>query len=266
MKRIGLIAGGGELPLEFIDSAKKDGNKVIVFALNKMADKRVERHADKVYWMEIGHYKKFLFLLLKERIREIALIGKVDKSIIYEKGKYDKKGWKTIKDLDNKKDYSILAEITRHLGRFGIAVINPGKYLSHLIPEVGVLSRAMPDKRIEEDILFGYDMAKKLAGMDIGQTVIIKGKSVVAVEAMEGTDQTIKRAGEVAGAGCVMVKVSRPDQDMRWDVPTVGVETIKKMTEQRFSALAIESGKMFIVDRQELLWTADNSNMVVQAL
>ena len=124
----------------------------------------------------------------------------------------------------------------------------------------------MPDKRIEEDILFGYDMAKKLAGMDIGQTVIIKGKSVVAVEAMEGTDQTIKRAGEVAGAGCVMVKVSRPDQDMRWDVPTVGVETIKKMTEQRFSALAIESGKMFIVDRQELLWTADNSNMVVQAL
>jgi len=266
MKKIGLIAGGGSLPIEFINSAKEAGNKVVVFAINNMANEQVADLADKVYWMNVGQYKKFLFLLLKERIRQIALIGKVEKNVIYEKTKYDRKGWKTIKNLENKEDYSILAEVTRHLERFGITVIDAGKYLSHLIPEVGVLSRAMPDKRIEEDILFGYNIAKKLAGMDVGQTIIVKNKTVVAVEAMEGTDPAIKRAGKIAGEGCVMIKVGRPKQDMRWDVPTVGIDTIKRMAENRFSALAIESEKMFLVDRREFLWTADNNNIVVQVL
>ncbi|MBU1083874.1 MAG: UDP-2,3-diacylglucosamine diphosphatase LpxI [Candidatus Omnitrophota bacterium] len=266
MKRIGLIAGGGALPFEFIKSAKRTGSKVIVFAIKGMADAKIAEHADKIYWMDIGQYKKFLLLLLKERIRNIAMIGKVEKNVVYDRKKYDGKGWRTIENLKGKEDYSVLAEVTRHLNRFGINVLEPGQYLAHLIPQIGVLTRAMPDKKIEKDILFGYDMAKKLAGEDIGQTIIVKNGTVVAVEAMEGTDRTIDRAGKIAGDGCVMVKVSRPDQDMRWDIPTVGVETMKRLEKNRFAALAIESGRMFLVDRREFLYIADNANIIVQAL
>lgn len=266
MKRIGVVAGGGTLPLEFISSAKERGSKVIAFAINGMADKKIEENADKTYWMDVGHYRKLLFLLLKERVRHIALIGKIDKNIIYEKRKYDKSGWKLMKNLENNKDYSILAEVTRHFKRFGIEVIDTKQYLSHLIPEVGVLSRAMPDRRIEEDILFGYNIAKRTAEMEIGQTIIVKNKAVVAVEAMEGTDMAMQRAGEIAGEGCVMIKVGRPKQDMRWDVPTVGLDTVNNLAKYGFSALAIESDKMFLVDRKEFLWIADNKNIVVQVL
>ncbi len=266
MKKVGLIAGGGTLPLEFVRSARRLGVAVVVFAIQDMASPRLEEEADKVYRLNVGQYKKFAFLLLKERIRRLALLGKVDKDVIYRSGTYDEEARNAMKELRDKKDYSILEEITRHLGRFGVEVIDGTRYLSHLLPEKGVLSRTLPDERVEQDIAFGYEAARKLAGMDIGQTVVIKDKTVVAVEAMEGTDRTIARAGSVAGSGCVMVKVSRPDQDMRWDVPTVGPDTVAALAKGAFSALAIESGRMFLLEKEKLLQMADSAGIVVKAI
>ena len=266
MDKVALIAGGGTLPLEFIRSAKKAGDKVVVFALNKMASPELDKEADKIYWLDFGQYAKFALLLVKERIRKVAFIGKVDKSVVYdEKGqdKYTREGLKTLKD---KKDYSILGEITRRLKQVGIEVIDGKKYLEHLLAEEGILGATVPDRRIEEDIEFGFETAKKLAGMDIGQMVAVKNKTIVAVEAMEGTDATIERAGSIAGEGCVMVKVSRPQQDMRWDVPTVGPLTIEKLAENKFSALAIESGRMYLLEKDKFIDIADSSNIAVKAL
>jgi len=194
------------------------------------------------------------------------MVGKVHKTVIYESDEHDEELRTALKDLDNQEDYSMLGEITRRLTQMGIKVINGTKYLSHLLPEKGVLSKEKPDSHIEEDIAFGYEVAQKIAGMDVGQTVIVKNKCVVAVEAMEGTDEAIKRAREIAGEGCVMVKVGRPDQDLRWDVPTVGPETITRLAENQFKALAIENGKMFVAEKQKTIELADSAGIVFKVL
>ena len=266
MAKIGLIAGSGSLPLEFVRSAKEKGEKVVVFAMEDMASRELDEVAEKVYWLKLTQYKKFMLLLLTERIRRLAFVGKVEKSVIYNVDNYGKEVSEGFKGLRDKKDTSIFDGITKHLRKVGIEVVEVTQYLSRLLPEKGVLSGSSPDSRVEEDISFGYDIAKKLAGMDIGQTLVVKGKSVVAVEAMEGTDATISRAGEVAGDGCVMIKVSRPNQDMRWDFPTVGPDTIAKLAESKFSALAIEGGKMFLVEKEKTLKMADEADITIKVL
>lgn len=266
MAKIALIAGGGNLPLEFVRSAKKQGDKVVAFALNGMASEQLEKEADKTYWMDIGQYKKFAFLLLKERIRRIALVGKVNKNVIYQEGDQDEEYTHALKKLKNKKDYSILKELTNRLGRIGIVVMDNMKYFSHLLAEEGILTGKEPSEETRKDIEFGYDTAKKVAGMDIGQTIIVKDQVVVAVEAMEGTDAAIKRASEIAGDGCVMIKVARPEQDMRWDVPTVGLETMKLLAEHKYKALVIESRKMYLAEKDEMLKLANSADITVEAL
>jgi len=266
MGKIGLVAGAGMLPLEFVRAAKGQGEKVVVFAIQGIADPGIEEAADRTYWVDIGHYKKYVFFLLKERIRQLVLLGKIKKNAIYDKERYDSEGQALMRGLRDKKDSSIFEEITARLKLIGVEVIEGTRYLSHLLPEKGVLSQTAPDARLKEDIRFGYDAAKKLAGMDIGQTVVIKDKTVVAVEAMEGTDATIERARSVAGKGCVMVKVSRPDQDFRWDIPTVGPDTITRLSENGFRALAIESGRMFLLEKQNVVERANSENMVVEVI
>ena len=264
--KLALVAGEGTLPLEFIREAKEKGEDLVVFAIEGMASKDIDRIADKVYWLDIGQYKKCIFLLIKENVKKLAMVGKVHKTVIYEADDHDEELKDALKDLKNQEDYSILGEITRRLSQMGIQVINGTEYLSHLLPEKGVLSKEKPDEHIEEDITFGYEVAQKIAGMDVGQTVIVKNKCVVAVEAMEGTDEAIQRAREIAGEGCVMVKVGRPHQDLRWDVPTVGPETITKLAENQFKALAIENGKMFVAEKEKAIALADESGIVFKVL
>jgi hypothetical protein len=267
MSKIGLVAGGGMLPVEFARAVKEKGDKAVVYALKDMASPVLEEIADKIYWLGLDQYKLFIFYLIKERIRKIALLGKFEKNLIYEKDRIKDETVNTsIKKLGDRKDYSILEEATRHLARFGVTVIPGGDYLSHLIPEKGVLGAVEPSEEILADINFAFDTAKKVSGMDIGQTVIVKHKAVVAVEAMEGTDRTIARASSVAGKGCVMVKVSRPEQDSRWDVPVVGADTIKVLAEHGFSALALESGSMYLVDRASSIDIANRNGIAIVAL
>ena len=266
MRRIGLVAGKGSLPVDFARSAREKGERVIVFALKDSADPRLEEIADKVYRMELTQYKRFFFLLIKERVRRLVMLGKIEKSVMYEPGTIDKRYSRDLKKLSDRKDYSILAEITKRLRRIGVSVVDALEYLPHLLPKKGTLTSSPPDSRIKGDIEFGYGIARKLAGMDIGQTVIIKNRVVVAVEAMEGTDAALERAASLAGEGCVMVKTGRPDQDMRWDVPVVGPDTVKKLADNRFSALAIESGKMFVVDMDKVKQEADRAGIVIEVL
>jgi len=266
MKKLALIAGSGDLPLEFVKSVKKQSKNLVVFALKDMASLELNKEADKIYWLDIGEYTKFVFLLLKERIKQVVLLGKVSKNVIYKTDKYEKKAKQAISSLHNKKDYSILKQITKHFARIGIEVVDGIDFLSHLLVEKGILGNENIDKKIEEDIIFGYEIAKKIADLDIGQTIIVKDKSVVAVEAMEGTDNTIERAREIAGESCVMIKVSRSNQDLRWDVPTIGLDTMKKLVENQYKAIAIESKKMFILNKEEVISLAKEKGVIIRIL
>jgi len=266
MKKIGLIAGGGTLPLEFVRAVKKTGDSVVVFALVGMASPEIENEADKVYWLKIGQFAKFIFLLLKERIRDLAMLGKVSKNVIYQTETHDATGRDLLKKVKDKKDYSLLKEITRRLKHIGVEVVDAKRYLTHLSPGRGLLTRTAPNKAIGLDIRFGYDAARRLADMDIGQTVVVKGQTIVALEAMEGTDSTIERAADIAGPGCVMVKVSRTRQDMRWDVPTVGPATMERIIKGKYSAIAIESGSMFLLEKEKFIQMADEAGIIIEVI
>ncbi|MFC1570159.1 lipid-A-disaccharide synthase [Candidatus Omnitrophota bacterium] len=266
MAKVGLIAGGGTLPVELLRSARRQGDKIVVFALEGSASPELDKEADKVYWLKIGEYKKFAFLLVKEGVRKIIFLGKVNKDEIYQSESRDAEFKSALKGMDNKKDSSIFDEITKHLSRIGVEVIDGLKYLPGLLAKAGILSDTIPTERVEKDIAFGFGIAKKIAGMDIGQTIVVKDGSVVAVEAMGGTDATIRRAREIAGSGCVMIKVARPEQDMRWDVPTIGPDTIRALAENEFSGLALESDKMFLLDTEEVKKLADASGIAVKVV
>jgi len=265
MKKIGMIAGGGNFPLEFAKAVKRQGDKIVVFAIIGLASEKLNDIADKIYWLNIGQFTKFTFLLLKERVRELILLGKINKNVIYNE-KIDKKAQDMMNTIKNNNDYSVLEAITKKLKILGIKVTNGRGYLTGLLPARGCLTQNLPEPSVQEDISFGYGIIKKIAGMDIGQTIIVKNKAVVAVEAMEGTNETIKRGKQIAGEGCVMVKVARPDQDMRWDVPVVGLETIAFLVEHGYKALAIESKKMYLIEKDQFLQLADNAGISVQVL
>ena len=266
MKKVGLVAGGGIIPLEFIKAVKARGDRIVVFALEGMASGEIEALADKTYRVEVGKFLKYLFPLVWERMRKIAFLGKVEKNIIYDDRTYDSFSRKMSKGIKDRKDTTILEAITKVLKIIGVEVMDTREYLSHLMPDKGVIGGLIPDKATAEDMEFGFRAAKKMSEMDIGQTVIVKGRTVVAVEAMEGTDAAIERGRKVAGEGCVMVKVSRPDQDYRWDVPAVGAETVRKLAENGYKGLAVESKRMYLVEKEEMVKLADEKGIAIVAV
>ena len=263
MEKIGLIAGSGELPIIFAKEARKKGVKVIGFAINGIASPSLGKECDRIHWLTVGQIKKFIFLFTVERIKKIVMLGKVDKSIIYNGLKKDEKPLNFLKNSKDKSDYAILDKITSEFEKKGVKVIDALKYLSNLLPPKGVLTKKHPSQKEYNDISFGFKTAKEIARLDIGQSVIVKDKSIVSVEAMEGTDRTIERAAKFCGEGFIVVKVSRPQQDMRWDVPVAGPETIKLIAENKGRVLAIEEKKMFLVDKQSCVKIADDNNISI---
>jgi len=263
MERIGLIAGEGQLPVIFAQEARKKGVKVIGFGIKGMASPDLAGACDRIHWLGIDQIKKFFFLLLAERIKNIAMLGKVSKAVIYNSEKKDGYKLDLLKKSEDKKDYAILEKITAELEKRGIKVINSTDYLEPLLPEKGVLTKQIPSDRENDDIKFGFKIAKEIAGLDIGQTVVVKDKNVVSVEAMEGTDSTVKRSKDLSVEDFTVVKVSRPKQDMRWDVPVVGPDTVKLIAEYKGKILAIEAQRMFLVEKEKCLEIADNNGMSI---
>ncbi len=263
MERIAIIAGGGELPVIFARELRKKGIKVIGFAIKDVALPSFDAACDRAHRMSVTEIKKFIFLLITERVRKIALLGKVEKSVIFGQIKKEQEAKDVLDKVKDKMDYSLLDAVTKKFKTFGVDVIDPVKYIPELMPQKGVLTKRAPTPEETEDINFGVAMAKKIAGLDIGQTIIVKEKAIVSVEAMEGTDSTISRASETAGEGFVVVKAARPDQDMRWDIPVVGPETIKRMIENKASALAMKANKMLLVDRDACVSLADAAGISI---
>ena len=263
MTRIGLIAGGGELPIIFAKEARKKGVKVIGFAIKEMALPEFDASCDRVHRLSISEIKKFAFLLLAERIKKIVMFGKVDKSVIFKDIHRDEMAKSVLEKSKDKKDYSILDRITHELGKLGVEVINGLEYIPDLLPAKGVLTKRTPSEKEYEDIMFGFKMAKEIARLDIGQTIVVKNKAIVSVEAMEGTDSTIERAARLCGEDFAVIKVSRPDQDMRWDVPVIGPNTVEIIAKNKGKILAIEEKRMFLVEKEACAELADSNDISI---
>lgn len=262
-ERIGLIAGSGKLPVIFAKEARKKGAKIIGFAIKGLASPELEGACDRFHWVGRTEIMKGLFLLAAERIRKIVMLGKVDKSFIYEGIKKNDKALNAFQDSEDKSDYNLLERATAELKKKGIKVLSGAEYLSELLPSKGVLTKRRPSEKEKEDISFGFKVAKEIAGRDIGQTVVVKDKSVVSIEALEGTDRTIKRAADLNIEGFTVIKVSRPRQDMRWDVPVVGLETVNLIAENKGKVLAIEGKGMFLVEKESCVKLANDNDMSI---
>lgn len=267
MKRIALVAGQGRLPFIFSDEARKDGAYVVGIGINGITDAALENHVNKIYWGDITETKRALEVFRQEKVNFIAMTGKIPKAIIFNKKlNFDKDASEVLKSTIDSKDYTIIKAIATRFKREGIRVMDPTVYLSKLLPVKGLIAERTPTKDEWGDIKFGAKTAKKIAGMDIGQAVMVRKKMVIAVEAHEGTDKMIRRASELDSDGAVVVKVSRPHQDMKFDVPTIGPETIDSLIAAKAKVLAIEAKKTLVVDREELVRRADSSGIAVVAI
>lgn len=264
MARIGLVAGEGKLPMIFSRFAKEKGDTVIAFGLKGVTAPELAECVDRMHWLDWGALEKALLLLVTERIKKVIMLGKIKKDILFKDDKgLDTKAKKIMDKLADKKDYAILNEVGSLLKKMGVEVIDSTTYLKELIPTKGTLTKREPTESEWADINYGCDVAKKMSGFDIGQTMVVKDKTVIAVEAMEGTDEAIARSKPLIKGGFVVVKVARPDQDMRFDVPLVGLDTLRALIDSGGKVLALEEKKTLLIDREELIKLADENDISV---
>lgn len=259
---LGLVAGQGDLPAIIADNARGMGYRVVALALEGLAQKSIEKHADLTGWFNVGRASAIIKFLKKNGVREAVLAGKVPKTIIFGGIKPDLRAISILLRLKDKKDDSILNAISGEFEKEGIRLLDMKEFCSSLLTPEGKLTRKGPRRAERKDIEFGFRMAKEIGRLDIGQTVVVKDRAVIAVEAIEGTDGAIRRGGKLA-KGAVVVKVSRPGQDMRFDVPTVGAGTLKAMVESGIRVLALEARKSILMDRDDFLLKANEAGITV---
>lgn len=264
MANIGLVAGAGKLPIIFADTARKRGDKVIGIGIKGITSAEIDAHVDKFVWFELGAFQKMIFAALSNRINKVVMLGKLRKDLFFRNAEgFDEDTKNLLGKLADNKDYSILNKASEIMGKFGIEIIDPSLYLKDLIPSKGIITGRPPTKEESADIDYAKTVVSELARLDIGQTVIVKNKTVIAIEAIEGTDEAIARAGNLSKRGFVVVKAARPNQDMRFDVPLVGIETVEAIVKAGGTALAIEAEKTFLIDKAEIVTLADEKGLSI---
>ncbi len=263
-KRIGLIAGGTRYPLYFARAARERGVEIVAVGIREETEPELEKYAGTVHWVNLGELGRLFQIFQSEGVTEAVMAGKVTKSRLFD-GKivFDQELKSLLGEVEDRKDNSLLQAVARRLAAAGIRLIDSTTFLSELLPKAGVFSRREPDSREWEDVRFGERTSRQLAGLDVGMTVVVKDKTVLAVEAIEGTDETIRRGGRLGREGTVVVKIGRPRQDMRFDLPVAGTGTIRAMIEVKAAVLAFEAGRTLLIDREEMLSRADENGIAV---
>ena len=237
-----------------------------VIALKEEASAELENSAKRLHWVSLGELSKAIDLMHEEGVTQAVMAGQVKHNKIFSSIRPDWKLAKLLLSLPRKNTDSLIGAVARVLEDEGIRLVDSTLFLKPLVPEVGVLTRRAPDEREAADIAYGLGVARQISAMDIGQTVVISDRACVAVEAMEGTDETIARAARIAGGRpLIVVKVSKPGQDMRFDVPVVGLPTIEQMKSARATALALDAGRTLLFDREKLMTQADAAGIAIQA-
>ena len=264
MQTIGLVAGSGDLPVHVGREAQGRGFLVVAVAFEGFTNPKIENSASRVCWLKLGQVGKAIEALKTNGVSRVVMAGKIEKSNLLDllRLRPDRRALKIIRSLKDWRDDTILEAIASELNSEGLTIEEITGWAPKLMAPLGVLSRRKPTAEQIRDILFGRKMAQGIGALDIGQTVVVKKTSVIAVEAIEGTDRVIRRSAELA-SGCVVVKMAKPNQDMRFDVPGVGPSTIESMIEAKAAALAVEAHKTLLPKKEEMLELANSKGIVV---
>ncbi|MFH0781109.1 MAG: UDP-2,3-diacylglucosamine diphosphatase LpxI [Pseudomonadota bacterium] len=260
---IAIIAGGGQFPKLFIEAAHKEGRRVVVVAHKGETDEQVAAIADAVIWVKLGQLGKLISFLKKEGARETVFLGSITKTQIFRDVLPDFKALSLWNKIDRKQDDAILRAFAAAIEKEGIKVVESTIYLQHLLFPAGILTKKKLSGAQRQDIVFGWQNARAVGKLDIGQCVVVRDCTVLAVEAIEGTDAAILRGGALAKEKAVVVKVKKPGQDFRFDLPATGLATIKTLQQVKAAVLAVEAGQSLLFDREEMIEEANRSGIVV---
>jgi len=262
----GLIAGNGRFPFLVLEAARSQGVDMAVIALREEASAELEQATKRLHWVSLGELGKAIDLLHQEGVTRAVMAGQVKHNKLFSSIRPDWRLAKLLLALPRKNTDALIGAVARVLRDEGIELMDSTAFLKPLVPGPGVLTKRAPNGREAADMAYGYGVARRLAELDIGQTVVISDRACVAVEAMEGTDETIARAGRIAGGRpLTVVKVSKPGQDMRFDVPVVGLPTVEQMKRSCATALAVDAHHTLLFDRARLIEAADASGIAVEA-
>jgi UDP-2,3-diacylglucosamine hydrolase len=260
---MGIIAGGGKFPLMLAEAARRQGLRVVAVAHLGETDEAMADSVDNLEWVKLGQLGKVIHVFKRAGVTRALMAGTITKKKMFSSVMPDLRALSLMGSLAVFHDDDILTAVARTFSREGIEIISSTSLLPELIAPHGVLTRRKPTRNEQKDVEFGWRMVKEIGMLDIGQCIVVRRKTVLAVEAIEGTDETIRRGGRLAVENAVVVKASKPQQDLRFDVPTVGLQTIITMNEVGASVLAIEAGRTLIFDRGEMTGFADKSGISI---
>jgi DUF1009 family protein len=268
MESLGIIAGNGEFPLILARAAKQPGRRLIASAFEGETNPEIANLVDEVEWVRLGQLDKFIKIFTSRGVTRAIMAGGVTPSNLYKNISLDFRMMIVAAKLKVRNAETIFGAVASELQKDGVEVIDPRPFLGDNVPAAGVLTRGKPDSDQRDDIEFGLKIAKAVSALDIGQTVVVKQGTVLAVEGFEGSDECIKRGGSLSGekGGAVVVKVSKPNQDFRFDIPCIGSRTIESCIAGKIAVLAVEAGSTLLLDRQQVLKAAEERGLKIVAV
>lgn len=262
----GLIAGDGTLPVKMAQYAKENGFEVVCISLAKDNLRQLKKYCSKVYSCHPGEVNKIEKILKEENIKQATFLGKVHKRVLLQLHKFDSRAIELLKAAQRLNDDEVMLMIVREFEKLGITVLDQTIFIKNLMIPAGVLGKLKPTKEQLEDVNYGFWLAKEMGKIDVGQSVVIKDKMIMAVEAIEGTDMCIKRGSKLAKKDAVVVKVAKPSQDKRFDIPAIGLRTLKTMQKYKANLIAVEANETIIVDQEKVIQFADDNDIVIMAV
>jgi DUF1009 family protein len=262
-KRIGLIAGDGRFPIIFADNVRRLGFTVSAIAHVGTTLPELESYVQHIHWLKIGQFGKALAALKQDGVDQAVMLGGIKKTNVFTTLRPDLRALAIFSRLKHWKDDAILRAVAGELEREGIEILDSTFGLQDILAEEGYLTSKKPSKKEVEDIQFGWETLETLGVLDIGQCVVVKNRVIVSVEAVEGTDEAITRGGKLGGKGAVVIKRTKPHQDLRFDLPAIGPQTIQTMISVQATVLAIEAGRTVIIDREDVLSQANEAGISI---
>jgi len=267
VKKIGLIAGNRKFPLLFAASAKKQGCEIIAIAIKGDTSLKLKKIVDKIYWLKLSEFQRMFDIFKAEGVESVVMAGQISPRRLFNKETQNSPQIRQILDtLKNKQADTLFGAVAKRLQAAGLTLLDSTTFIEEYLPKRGTLTKQEPDFDTWKDVYFGLSLAKEVANLDIGQTVAVKSQAIVAVEAFEGTDNLIRRAGKIGRGRVVIVKVSKPKQDMRFDIPVIGLNTIKNLAKAKCRCLAFEAAKTLFIDQAESIRLADKKGISIVAV
>ncbi|HEY1582579.1 MAG TPA: UDP-2,3-diacylglucosamine diphosphatase LpxI [Chthoniobacterales bacterium] len=258
---LGIIAGGGVYPLLLADAARTAGvRKIIVAAFTDETSPEITNHADEIEWLRVGQLGKLLNFFREANLRDAIMAGQIAPGNLFSL-RPDFKAMFLLARLKQRNAESIFGAIADQLGEVGVELLPATTFLDHLLAPNELIAGPKLKEREEEDIRFGFEIARQLSALDVGQTIVVKNGTVLAVEAFEGTNEAIKRGGSLGKKNAIVIKVTKPNQDMRFDVPVIGTETLRIAAEARVRAIAVEAGRTLLLEKAALIAEADRAKI-----